>query len=255
MQFVEAILRQGIALLDYLSSDIEPPKDTTEIMPIPDLEPCKDFFDDAFFAIVTQCYVTYLYPCREAYGIPETFQEAGKTVYVTAYADYVGSLTTQIGHWCTNRQTVIRENMGLDAETDEISTVLQNLPKRLQYALDSGLFNTSEYGLELPTKPPLLCKFFVIDVGDFLEKYRYPVMEITRMLEPLYCSILVDSRRETEYKDQPTELLCAWIARQKPKRAPLTVVNKVSYFQKLLFNFNASFSVFPLYSCIKTRRF
>lgn len=211
--------------MDYLSSDIQPPSEPEKLVchVVPELEPYADILDVDFFTIVSECYVQHLYPCREAYGIPSEFLEAGKPLYSSAYDAYTLEVCTRVGAWCQERVEAVNNY----PDPAKAASIFSTLPARLAYALKVGLFNDAVWGLELPTFAPVLCKFFVIDHCDYLAKYRYPIMEVFRMMEPLYCSVLIDSRRETEFKDRPTEFMCMWIEKQDPHWIPLTVKNMV----------------------------
>ncbi|KAF9473076.1 hypothetical protein BDN70DRAFT_937697 [Pholiota conissans] len=222
--FFEAIVNQGIHLLDYLTTDVEVPHLEKGCIPsTPDIHPHPDILDAEFFEIVSSCYAHHLYSCRDSYGVPTEFAETGRTSYQQAYAEYSTNVQKQIGVWCQERLNRIQHI----PNQAEVSNIYRHMPERLAYALEHGFFNKEEFGLCLPHHFPLLCKFFVIDICDMLAKYCYAVMEIFRMLDPFFCGILIDSKRETEFKDQPTEMLCAWVRRQAAEHPEMCVINRI----------------------------
>jgi len=151
-------------------------------------------------------------------------QEKGKIQYRDAFGHYVFELLEALKEWSENQLDKISDN----PDFPNAKCLLQHLPDRITFALESGIFNTAELGLQLPTMTPIICASFVLDVGTYLQTLRTPLMEVLRMIEPMFCGVMVDSTTQHEFKDRPTEMLKEWITKHRPQRKPQVILHHVS---------------------------
>jgi len=221
LQYLEVFFRQGVMVLDFLTSDIDVPATLRTIKA--KLKPIPDLLDENFFLIITKAYAHHCFGSRVDYGVDAKLQEKD---YTKAFVYYRTELAEGLEHWVENRL----EQVGEDPEFTGATEVLAKFTQRVQFALTTDVFNTAHLGLQLPTSTPLLCRAFVVDMASSLEKYEVALMEVFRMLEPFYHAVILDSKKSTECKDQPTMLLHQWVSRHEPEgNTPTYVVNKVSY--------------------------
>jgi len=210
-------------VLDFITSPIDILDGTATLETIKKLlNPVPDLLDETFFVIVTKAYAHHFFSSRVDYGVNTALQEKD---YTNTFVLYRTELAEALEHWVENRL----EQVGEDLEFPGATPVLEGFVKRVDFALRTQIFNTAEIGLELPTATPLLCRAFVVDMASSLEKYEVPLMEVFRMLEPFYHAVILDSKKTTEFKDQPTLLLHQWATRHQPKdQTPRYIVNKVN---------------------------
>lgn len=210
-------------VLDFITSDIDVPSQRITLTAIKaKLKPIPDLLDESFFLIITKAYAHHCFGGRMDYGVDAYLQERD---YEKAFTSYRAELAEALKHWAENRL----DQVGDDPEFPGAAKVLATLTKRVQFALTTDIFNTPNLGLELPTGTPLLCRAFIVDMASSLEKYEIPLMEVFRMLEPFYHAVILDSKKSTECKDQPTMLLHQWASWHEPEEeTPAYVTNKVS---------------------------
>lgn len=210
-------------VLDFITSPIDIPQPAATLESIvTQLDPIPDLLDETFFLIVTKAYAHHLFSSRVGYGLETDLPEKS---YADAFVLYRQELSRELEQWAENRL----EQVGEDPEFPGATFVLHEFVGRVDFALTTKVFNTADVGLELPTDTPLLCRAFIVDMASSLEKYEIPLMEVFRMLEPFYHAVILDSKKSTEFKDQPTMLLHQWAIRHEPKEhTPRYIVNKVN---------------------------
>jgi hypothetical protein len=226
-QFIEAFLDRGTLILDYLASNILAPKDSDNVSidsMLVKINPVRDLLDSSFFSIITRCYARHLYTHRASYGVEKEMQEKGSTTYAEAFKLYVEDVAAEIPNWITERMSIIRDPQ----ENKDAQEILDGLVGRMRFALTSPLFNSSKIGLVLPTPTPLLCRSFLLDMGSYLHGLSSPLMEVFRMLDPMFPAVLLESRSSNSFKDQPTAMLEQLVEDFKPNTESKIVINEVS---------------------------
>ena len=173
-------------------------------------------------------------------------QEKGALTYEQAFKLYVEDLASDIPKFIQSRLCTINDT----SAHEEAREVLEGLLGRIRFALTSSVFNSANIGLELPTATPLLCRAFLLDMGSYLHGLSSPLMEVFRMVDPMFPAVLLESRSSNSFKDQPTAMLEQLIIDLKPRKEPKFVVNKVRASDLISRSTSANFtpSYSPLYS-------
>jgi hypothetical protein len=226
-KFIEAFLNQGTLLLDYITTDIDPPVEGATYSSasiLENLAPVPNILNASFFALVSQCYAKHLYALRTSYGVDEPMQEKGSVTYTEGFEEYVEDVIADLPNWISTRLLSVKHNT---QQLEVTKKVLKGLAGRIRFALTSSVFNSVQNGLELPTSTPILCRSFLIDVGSYLLSHSSPLLEVFRMIDPLFPAVLLESRTSNPFKDSPSAMLEQFIQDHEPNVNSKNVLNEV----------------------------
>jgi hypothetical protein len=168
--------------------------------------------------------VKHLHAHHTSFGVGSNLQAKRSLVFAQAFDEYVEDVVSSLPDWITGRLLNIRDPQRRDAS----SKVLSGIQERIRFALTSSTFNSACVGLELPTSTPILCRGFLVDMGTYLYELSSPLMEVFRMLEPMFPCVHIEGKSNRMFKDQPSAMLENFISENEPKSESRQVFHQVS---------------------------
>jgi hypothetical protein len=183
------------------------------------LSPRPELLDEDFFLIISNAYRDYLYPVRHGFGLLGSHQPKGQKRFNAGYAQYAEELLEKLTLWAEGRIKYIETN---DRGLLQHVSILDTFPDRLDAVLVKELFVNQSDSMILPTNTPLLCAYMLTDLTDFFLRHVHGIMEVFRMLDPMYCDTINSKHAPDAYT-----ILTNWVHRHHPELSPKPVIYAV----------------------------
>lgn len=197
MQFMEAIILQGVIALDFLSSTQDHSEDLSvddvgkKMIQTPPI-PVPGVLNAAFFDILDAVYKKHLYKIREFFGLSKSSQRDQET-WASAMEAYWVEIEEEVKKWCAIRKREIGLLRVDTVDVSQIESVLNKMTSSLTW-INNGLFNTVAFGMWFPSPAPLLCPMFLLDVSESVTTLKDWLDLIWRWLDPYVTSSMATAR-------------------------------------------------------------
>jgi hypothetical protein len=187
MQFMEALILQGASALDLLSSSrafpgglsiAEARKSVVQNPP----KPVPEVLNATFFDVLDAVYKKHLYTIREFFGLSKSSQRDRET-WALAMDEYWREVSEEIEKWCTSRRSEIAGLRASTIDRAQVGVILDQMPMNLTW-ISKGLFNSTTFGMRLPTPAPLLCPVLLLDVNESIITLKPWLELVWRWLDP-----------------------------------------------------------------------
>jgi hypothetical protein len=181
LQFMEAIILQGVSTLNFLTSTREAPSGLSvanlqKNVFVEPPKPVSHVLNAAFFEVLDAVYKNHLYNLRESFGLSKS-SHRDREKWAKGMEAYWTELVREVQKWTVHRKSEIRTLRTNAIDQAPIEIVLDRMRNNLLW-ITKGLFNSNLFGMSFPTPAPLLSPMFLLDVSESVIALK-PWLELT----------------------------------------------------------------------------